>query len=62
MTMVVEYNIMQIFDYLTKTSIINLREFTVDSINFLGWEWNLSIRPQKCCIYSFNEHKPVRES
>ena len=23
---------------------INLKEFTLDSINYLGWEWNFSIR------------------
>ena len=34
-------------DYLTETSIINLKEFTVDSITCTGWESNLSIRPQK---------------
>ena len=50
------------FDYLTKTSIINLKEFTVDSINFIDWESNLSIRPQKYCLHSFNEHKPVKET
>ena len=38
---------MYMFDYLTKTSIINLKEFTVDSINYLGWESNLSIRPSR---------------
>ena len=26
------------FDYLTKTKVINLKAFIVDSINFLGWE------------------------
>ena len=35
------------FDYLTKTSIINLKEFTVNSINCIVWESNLSIRTQK---------------
>ena len=34
------------FDYLTKTSFINLKQFTVDSINYIGWELNLSIRPK----------------
>ena len=34
------------FYYLTKMSIINLKEFTVNSINYLGWESNLSIRAQ----------------
>ena len=33
-----EYSIMLMFDYLTKISIINLKEFTVYSINYLGWE------------------------
>ena len=36
---------MQMFDYLTKTSNINLKEFTVESINYFGWESNFSIRP-----------------
>ena len=35
---------MQMSDYLTKTSIINLKDFTVDSIDYLGWESNFSIR------------------
>ena len=35
------------FDYLTKTSIINLKELTVNSINCIVWESNLSIRTQK---------------
>ena len=41
------------FDYLTKTPIINLKEFTMDSINCIGigWESNLSIRPQNT-VYS----------
>ena len=36
-----------IFDYLSKTSIINLKEFTLNSINCIVWESNLSIRTQK---------------
>ena len=35
------------FDYLTKTSVINLMEFTVNSIDCIVWESNLSIRTQK---------------
>ena len=35
------------FDYLTKTSIINLKEFTVNSEDCVVWESNLSIRTQK---------------
>ena len=35
------------FDYLTKTSIINLKEFTVNSKDCVVWESNLSIRTQK---------------
>ena len=35
------------FDYLTKTSIINLKEFTVNTINCIVWESNISIRTQK---------------
>ena len=49
------------FDYLIKTSIINLKEFTVDNINCSSWELNLSITPQKYCLHSFNEYKPVRK-
>ena len=41
------------FDYLKKTSVIHLKEFTVDSINY--------IRPQKYSLHSFYEHKLVRE-
>ena len=50
------------FDLLTKTSIINLKKLTVESINCISWESNLSIRPQEYCLYSVNEHKPVRET
>ena len=41
------------FDYLTKISIINLKEFIVESINHLGWESDLFTRPQgffKSCL------------
>ena len=41
---------MLMFVYLTKTLIINLKESTVDSINCIDWELNLSIRPQKYCL------------
>ena len=47
------------FDYWTKTSIIDLTEFIVDSINYLGWESNLFIKLQKYFLHSFNEHKSV---
>ena len=50
------------FDHLTKTSIINLKEFTVDSINCIRWESNLSIIPQRYCLHNFNEYKPVRKT
>ena len=50
------------FDYLTRTSIVNLKEFILDSINCSGWESNPSIRPQKYCLHSFNEYKPVRKT
>ena len=53
---------MQMFDYLTKTLIINLKEFSMDSINCTCWELNLSIRPQIYCLHSFNEYKPVRKT
>ena len=39
------------FDYLTKNSIINLKEFIVESINCLGWESDLSIRPPRFFKY-----------
>ena len=42
------------FDYLTKTSIINLKEITVDSMNCFGWESNLSITPQKYCPHTLS--------
>ena len=35
------------FDYLTKNSIISLKEFTVNNINCIVLEWNLSLRTQK---------------
>ena len=38
---------MKMFDYLTKFSIINLKEFTVDSINNFGWELDFSIRLER---------------
>ena len=41
------------FDYLTKISITNLKEFIVESINHLGWESDLFTRPQgffKSCL------------
>ena len=50
------------FYHLTKTSIVNLKQFTGDGINCISWESNLSIRPQKYCLHSFDEHKPVRET
>ena len=32
----IEYRLIKIFDYLTKTSIINLKKFIVESINYMG--------------------------
>ena len=32
------------FDYLTKTYVINLKEFTIDSINILVWNEELNLR------------------
>ena len=46
---------MQMFGNLTKTSIINLKEFIVNSINCIDWESNLSITPQKDCLHSTNQ-------
>ena len=46
-----EYTIKYIFNYLTKTSIINFKEFNVKSINYLGSESNLSIRPPRFFKY-----------
>ena len=34
-------------DYLTRTTIISLKEFTVDRINNLGWESNLFMGPPR---------------
>ena len=49
------------FDYLTKTQVINLKEFAADSINYLGWKLNyLSVISPKCLEnsqHSFNEQK-----
>ena len=53
---------MYMFDYLTKTSIISLTEFTVDSINCFCWESNPYIKRQKYCLHSFNEYKLVRKT
>ena len=39
------------FDYLRKTSIINLKEFTMETINYLGWESNFSTRPPRFFNY-----------
>ena len=39
------------FDYLTKPSAINLKESIAESINYLGWESNLSIRPPRFLKY-----------
>ena len=54
------------FDYLTKISIINLKEFIVESINYLGWESNLSIRPPRffkyCLEVSVNTNQWERPS
>ena len=38
---------MQMSDYLTRTPIISLTEFTVDGINNLGWESDLFMRPPR---------------
>ena len=41
------------FDYLTNFSIINLKEFIEESINYFGWELDLFTRPQgllKSCL------------
>ena len=54
------------FDYLTKTSVINLKEFIVESINYLGWESNLSIRLPRfykyCLEVSMNTNQCERLS
>ena len=49
-------------DYLTKTSITNLKEFTVGIVNYLGWESDLTLVPQKYYLHSFTHYKPVREA
>ena len=35
------------FDYLAEASTINLKKFIMDSVNYLGWELNLSIGPPR---------------
>ena len=54
------------FDYLTKASVINFKEFIVESISYLGWESNLSIRPPKffkyCLEVSMNTNQWERLS
>ena len=61
-----EYSIMWMFDYLTKTSIINLKKFIVESINDLGWEADLFIRPPRffkyCLEVSMNTNQWERLS
>ena len=42
-----EFDIMQMSDYLTRTTIISLKEFTADRINNLGWESNLFMGPPR---------------
>ena len=53
-------------DYLTKASNINLKEFIVESINYLGWETYLSIRPPRffkhCLEVSMNTNQRERLS
>ena len=42
------------FDYLTKTSIINFKEFSVSSIDYHGWISSFSIRlPRFVCFFVF---------
>ena len=54
------------FDYLTKTLINNLKEFIVETINYLGWESDFSTRPQRffkyCLEVSMNTNQRVRFS
>ena len=38
-------------DYLAQTLVINLKEFIVESLNCLGWELDLSIRPPRFFKY-----------
>ena len=44
-----------------KTSIVNLKDFIVETINYLGWETNLSIRPPRffehCLEVSINTNQ-----
>ena len=56
---------MYMFYCLTKASVIELKEFIVKSLNYLGQELNVSNRPSKPfgkLSKSFNEQKPVRET
>ena len=38
------------------------RIYAVGSINYLGRELNLSIRPQRYCLHSLNKHKTMKEA
>ena len=47
----VKYSSIQMFDY---SKIIDMKEFSMDSINYLGWKWNyLSIRLPRL-LYAVN--------
>ena len=38
------------------------RIYAVGSINYLGRELNLSIRPQRYSLHSLNKHKTMKET
>ena len=54
------------FDYLTKYSVNNLKEFIMESINCFGWKSDLSIRPPRffkyCLEVSMNTNQWMRLS
>ena len=54
------------FDYLSKTSTINLKEFIVKTIDYLGWELDLSTRSPRffkyCLEVSMNTNQWQRKT
>ena len=46
------------FDYLTQTSVINLKELTVGSIDYLGWKLGIEFETELTDGDKFNFDKP----
>ena len=50
------------FDYLTKTLIINLKQFTMNVVQIVLVENQIFLFNHKNTVYTvFSEHKPLRE-